>query len=307
MSQKTVVSETALTPAGRRSGMAGVLLALGGFGLWGFMPILFKAMQEAPAMEILAHRVLWSAVFVGGGLALTGHWPEVRAVFRTPKLLLRMLMSAGFISVNWGLFIWAVNNEHILQGSLGYYINPMINVVLGVLVLKEKLTWLQWVAVGLAMAAVLNFVVGLGEVPWISLILGLSFSCYGLTRKMAPVDAAPGLFVETVILLIPALGYLIYVTVMGTGSLGRVSWEFDLLLISAGAATSIPLLMFTAAAKRLRYATLGIVQYLTPTLQFLLAVLLYDEIFTSAHLLTFALIWLGVAVYSIDTWRNRRR
>jgi len=264
-------------------------------------------MHDISAVEILAHRIVWSVLLVGIMLRLTGRWPEVLAILGNMKLVLWLCVSAILLSGNWTLFIWAVTNNHMLEGSLGYYINPLLNVVLGVLLLGERLTPLQWVSVALSAVAVTVMAVGLGAFPWIAICLALLFGFYGYVRKTKPVGAASGLFVETLVVFIPALVYLIYMAKTGQGALGQVSRSYDLMLVLAGVVTATPLILFAAAARRLRYATVGFIQYLTPTIQFLLAVLVYGETFTKVHMITFGLIWAALAIYSIDVWRDRGR
>ena len=294
-------------PPKDRGGLIGGLFALGAFSAWGFMPIYFKYMHDVPPLEILGHRIVWTVLLVGIMLKMVGRWPEVIAILGNKKLIGWLCVSAILLSGNWTLFIWAVINNHMLQGSLGYYINPLLNVVLGVLLLGERLTRLHWVAVALVAVAVTVMAVGLGAFPWIALSLALLFGFYGYVRKSHPVGAAAGLFVETLVVFIPGLAYLIYLEWSGQGSMGRVSIGYDLMLASAGIVTAVPLILFAAATRRLRFATVGFIQYLTPTLQFLLAVLVYDEPFTKVHMITFGLIWTALAIYSIDVWRGRSR
>ncbi len=231
---------------------------------------------------------------------------EVTRALRTPGLVKRLAVATVLLSGNWLLFIWAVTNEHILQGSLGYYINPLLNVLLGVLLLKENLTVPQWLAIGLSAAGVLVLTFGLGAFPWIAVGLAMLFSLYGYVRKTTPVGAAPGLLIEALILLLPALAYLLYLHVDGTGAFGRYGWAYDLKIAAAGVITAVPLMLFTAAALRLRYATVGVFQNVTPTLQFLVGVFLYGEIFTTSHAITFGLIWIALAIYTTDTLRRRK-
>ena len=292
-------------PRPDRTALIGGLCALGAFGTWGFLPVYFKYMQDVPPLEILAHRIVWSVVLVGIMLRVLGRWAEVLTILESKRLMMWLCVSSILLSCNWTLFIWAVTNGHLLQGSLGYYINPLVNVVLGVLLLGEKLTRAQWVAVALSLAGVIVMAVGLGAFPWIAVSLALLFGFYGYVRKTLPVGAAPGLFVETLVVLIPALLYLLYLAWQGKGAMGTVSLGYDVMLFFAGFVTAAPLIMFTAAARRLRYATVGFFQYLAPTLQFLLAVLVYGEAFTDTHKITFALIWVALAIYSVDTFRKR--
>lgn len=287
--------------------MAGLALALVTFVLWGAMPALFKAMQEVPATEILAHRVIWALASVGGMLLLAGQGRQLLTILGNRNSMIRLAFSTVFITVNWLVFIWAVNSNHMLQASLGYYINPMMNVVLGAVVLKERLTWLQWSAVALVIAALGAFTVGLGEFPWISIVVGAAFSLYGFCRKTMPVAAAQGFVVETLILFPAAALYALYLLWAGESHFLAGSWKLNLLLIGSGIATAIPLVMFAAAARRMRYATLGFLQYITPTLQFVLAVVVYGEVFTQTHVATFVMIWIGIGMYTFESMRGRKR
>ena len=294
-----------LIPRPDRAALIGGLSAVGAFGAWGFLPVYFKYMQDVPPLEILAHRIVWSVVLVGIMLRVIGRWTEVLTILESTRLMMWLCVSSILLACNWTLFIWAVTNGHLLQGSLGYYINPLVNVVLGVLLLGEKLTRAQWIAVSLSFGGVIVMAVGLGAFPWIAVTLALLFGFYGYVRKTLPVGAAPGLFVETLVVLIPAILYLLYLAWQGKGALGTVSLGYDFMLVLAGIVTAAPLIMFAAAARRLRYATVGFFQYLAPTLQFLLAVLVYGEAFTDTHKITFALIWVALAIYSVDTFRKR--
>lgn len=290
-----------------RDGMLGGLFALGAFGIWGVLPVYFKILDGVPGLEILAHRIVWTVVLVGLGLIVVKRWAEVVVILANRRMMLRLTATATLLSCNWLLFIWAVTNGHMLQGSLGYYINPLVNVVMGVFLLGERLSKPQWFSVGLTTAAVVILTYGVGEVPWIALTLALLFGFYGYIRKTAPVGAAAGLMVETLVLIVPAVLYLLYLAAIGEGAFGTVSFGFDLLLIAAGVFTSVPLIFFAAAARRLRYATVGFFQYIAPTGHFLLAVLVYGEPFTDAHKWTFGLIWFALAIYSMDVWRRRGR
>lgn len=307
MSQTTDGPVGGPAPLPDRTALIGGFYAVGAFGTWGVLPIYFKIMEATPPAEILAHRIVWSAILVGLMLKFLGRWQEVLAILANRRLLMWLCVSSLLLSGNWMLFIWAVTNGHILQGSLGYYINPMVNVVLGVLLLGERLSRAQWVAVALSAAGVGVLALGVGEFPWIAVSLALLFGFYGYVRKTAPAGAATGLFVETLVVVLPALGYLMYLGWNGVGAFGATSVSYDLLLVFGGVITASPLIMFTAAARRLRYATVGLFQYLAPTMQFLVAVFLYDEAFTDAHKITFCMIWLALAIYSADTFMGRRR
>lgn len=283
----------------------GYALGLSAYVIWGLFPLYFKAIQEVPALEIVVHRVLWSALF--GAILLffwkhPGWWGELRD---NPKRLAVLAASGALIAVNWLTYVWAVNNGRMLEASLGYYINPLVNVLLGMLLLGERLRRLQWVAVGLAALGVAQQVWQVGSLPWVSLVLALSFGFYGLIRKQAPVAALPGLVVETWMLLPAALIWLAVTPQAGNGSwaLPEILW-----LVAAGPITLVPLICFNAAARHLPYTTLGFLQYLAPTLVLLQAILLFGEPLEPAKLLAFVCIWAGLAVYSVDAWlmlRNR--
>jgi chloramphenicol-sensitive protein RarD len=281
----------------------GLLLGLGAYGIWGLLPAFLKLLGAVAPTEILAHRILWSLLLLGAIIAIARRWEAVAAVLRSARLLGVLLLTATLIGGNWLLYIWAVNSAHVLETSLGYFINPLLNVALALLVLGERLSRAQAAAVALAAAGVLYLGIAQGGVPWISLGLAVSFGLYGLFRKMAPVDPLTGLFVET-LLMAPAA--ILYVALLGgAGSFGHEPTG-SLLLVLSGVLTAVPLLMFAAAAKRLRYATIGLLQYLAPTMQFLLAVLAFGEPLTRAHGVAFAFIWIGLAIFAADALRAER-
>jgi chloramphenicol-sensitive protein RarD len=286
--------------------MIGVLCGAGAFVLWGIFPIYFKAVAAVPAPEVLAHRIVWSMVFVGGLITIRRRWPAVAAALANRRLLATLVLSASVVSINWVVYIWAVGEGRILGASLGYFINPLVSVVLGVVALGERLRTIQWAAVGLAVVAVGWQIVGFGTVPWVALTLAVSFGFYGLIRKVAKVDAFTGMFVETLVLSPLAVGYLVFVAVVGGGAFGRLGLQMDALLVAAGVITPLPLILFVAGAQRIRLSTVGLLQYIAPTGQFLLAVFLYDEPFTRDSLVTFALIWLALGLYTLDTLRHER-
>ncbi|MBV1815922.1 EamA family transporter RarD [Pseudomonas viridiflava] len=285
----------------------GYILGLSAYTIWGLFPIYFKAIAAVPAIEIIIHRVLWSALF--GSIVLMfwkhpGWWRELRD---NPKRLAVLALSGSLIAANWIVYVWAVNNGRMVEASLGYYINPLVNVLLGMVLLGERLRRLQWLAVGFAAAGVAQQVWQVGNLPWVSLVLPLTFGFYGLIRKKAPVAALPGLVVETWMLVPLALIWL----ALNPGALSAQAefWTTSqaLWLAAAGPVTLIPLVCFNAAARHLPYTTLGFLQYLAPTLVLLLAVLLYDEHMNASTVVTFACIWAGLAIYSIDAWLSLRR
>ena len=281
--------------------------AVSAYTLWGIAPLYFKQLAFVPAMEILLHRIVWSFLLLAIILTVLQQWPKVQAVLRQPKLLAAMLGTALLLAGNWGLFIWAVNNGHMLDASLGYYINPLLNVLLGMLFLGERLRKLQWAAVALAAIGVLIQLLTFGSLPWIALVLAGSFALYGLFRKKLAVDAISGLFVESLLLLPLALWYWWSVADSGAANLMANSLSLNLTLMAAGIITTIPLLCFIAAARRLQLSTMGFFQYIGPSFMFVFGVFLYQEPLASERLLTFGLIWTALLVYSLDTfWQLRQ-
>jgi chloramphenicol-sensitive protein RarD len=284
---------------------AGTILGLAAYALWGVMPLYFKALASVAPTEIVAHRIVWSLVFLTAATTLWRRWPHLRAVLARPPLAMVLLATSCLIGVNWLVYIYAVVSGHVLEGSLGYYLNPLVNVLLGVVFLKERLTRVQAGAVALAAAAVAILAFGAGSALWISLTLAASFASYGFVRKVAPVDALEGLYIESLFLAPLAMGWIGWLVAHGHSSF-LTSWPIDALLVLGGAVTAIPLLLFTAAAKRLPYSTLGFLQYVAPTLQFLLAVLLFAEPLTPSHLMCFAMIWTALAVFVFENVRAGR-
>ena len=285
----------------------GILYALSAFLIWGVCPIYFKWLTAVPAGEILTHRIIWSCVLLLVLLVVTRQGYKVRQVLRQPRQLLNLTLSALLVAGNWLLFIWSVNHNHLLEASLGYYINPLLNILLGMLFLGERLRRLQWLAVGLATLGVVVQVVMIGHLPWIALTLAGSFGIYGLIRKKIPVDAQSGLFVETLLLLPLALFYLLAIADSPTSDMSANPLSLNLLLLAAGVVTTVPLLLFTAGARLIPLSTLGFIQYLGPSLMFLLAITLYGEPIQGAKLLTFGFIWLALALFSAESWRYARR
>lgn len=284
---------------------SGLLLGLGAYLLWGVLPLYFKAVAHVGPIEIVAHRIVWSLFFLGALATLWKRWPAIRAALATPRVLLTLALTATLIGVNWLVYIYAVVSGHVLEGSLGYYLNPLVNVLLGVVLLKEPLSRLQKAAVFLAAAGVAVLAAGAGEAIWISLTLAASFALYGFLRKVAPVDSLEGLSIETALLMPLAMAWLIYLQHSGEGAFLEDSLT-DVLLVLGGAVTAIPLLLFTAAARRLPYSTLGFLQYVAPSLQFLLAVLAFGEPLTTAHIICFGAIWTALAIFVAEGLRAGR-
>ena len=285
----------------------GLALGITAYIIWGLFPLYFKTLQAIPALEIIVHRVLWSAL--GGALLLLlwKHPGWLRQLRAQPRVWWVLAASSLLIACNWLTYVWAVNNDRMLEASLGYYINPLVNVLLGMLLLGERLRRLQWLAVALAALGVLQQLWQLGSLPWVSLLLALSFAFYGLIRKQAPVAALPGLVVETWLLLPLALAWLYLHPAAQSSQPAFWSDSQALWLAAAGPITLVPLLCFNAAARHLPYATLGFLQYLAPTLVLLLAVLVYGEALDRSRLLAFACIWAGLLLYSLDLWRQLKR
>lgn len=281
----------------------GLLLAIGAYVIWGLLPLYLKLLTAVPAREVLGHRIVWSLVLLLAIVLLWRRGPGIWAAARGRTLAL-LCLSAALIFGNWFVLIWAVLNGHVLEAALGYFINPLVNVALGVLVLGERVSAVQKAAVGVAAAGVLLLALSGGGAIWISLSLAFSFGLYGLVRKVVDIDALGGLTVETLLLL--PLALLLVLGVEGGGTWGA-DLGTDLLLIGTGPATAVPLLMFSAAARRMPYATLGLLQYIAPTMSFLEAALLFGEPVTPVHAATFALIWTGCALYAWDGVRSARR
>jgi len=293
-------------PAGSEA-RAGVLYGAAAYLFWGVSVVYFKAISSVPPLEILAHRILWSVPLLLAWLAARGRLGDLRAVLRARRTVGILLVTTTLIAVNWLVFIYAVATGHVVQASLGYYINPLLNVVLGMLFLGERLRRMQWVSVFLAAAGVAYLAASFGSLPFISLILAGSFGLYGLLRKTVPADGPVALTVETGLLLPVMLVVLAVQAGRGTMAFLHVSRTIDLLLVLAGVITTMPLLWFTNAVRRLRLATIGFLQYLSPSLQLLLAVVVYREPFTRTHLVTFGFIWAALALYSFDALRRSRQ
>jgi chloramphenicol-sensitive protein RarD len=284
----------------------GVLSGLGAYALWGLFPLYFPLLEPATGLEIVAHRVLWSLVFVGLLLFALRRWSHVRAAVADRRTLLVLAGAAVLIAGNWLVFVYGVNSGHVVETSLGYFINPLVSVLLGVVGFSERLRPLQWTAVGIAAVAVAVLTVDYGRPPWIALTLALSFGLYGLMKKLVKVEAAPGLFVETALVAVPAIVVLAVLHGSGSGTFGQVSPAHSLLLASSGAATAVPLLLFAAAARRIPLSTVGLLQYLTPLMQLSIGVFVYDEPMPPARLAGFAIVWLALAVFTADMLRHAR-
>ncbi|PNQ70378.1 EamA family transporter RarD [Vibrio agarivorans] len=285
----------------------GALLAISAYTMWGIAPIYFKSIHHVAPLEILSHRIIWSFFLLAALLYFGRHGRLVRDIIKNKTKMLYLLATAVLVGTNWLIFIWAIHANKMLDASLGYYINPLFNVLLGMLFLGERLRKLQWLAVTLAACGVLVQLLIFGSVPLIAIVLATTFGLYGLLRKKVSVDAKTGLFIETVVMLPAALIYLLFITDTPTSNLLNNTWQLNALLVSAGIITTLPLLCFTGAATRLKLSTLGFFQYIGPSLMFLLATLIYGEAFTLDKAITFAFIWSALLIFSIDGLRSNRQ
>jgi chloramphenicol-sensitive protein RarD len=284
----------------------GILWAVGAYSLWGVLPVYWKALQTVPAPQILAHRILWSFVLLGALMFLRREW---RVLWNSTngRTLVVYGVAAAVLSVNWLTYIWAVNAGRIIETSLGYFINPLVSVLLGVVCLRERLRRAQWLAVGVAAVGVSYLTWRHGSVPWVALVLAGSFALYGFLKKQAPLGALHGLTLETAMLWLPAVAFLGWQEAQGVGRLGHGALGTNLLLVLTGVVTALPLLLFAAAARRISLSTIGLLQYLAPTCQLAIGVWVYREPFDRARLVGFVLIWSALALYTLEgLWRRRR-
>ena len=298
-------AQPAATPENTR---LGILAGVGAYAIWGLVPIFFKQMAGVPAVEIIAHRVVWAMLLLTALIGFGRGFGDALRVARIPAQLAKIALASALVISNWLTFVWGVNNGHIVETSLGYFILPLLNVALGVLVLKERMRPLQWVAVLCAAVGVAIEATRAGGLPWIALVLAGTFGFYGLLRKQLPLDAASGLFLETVCMMPPALAWLGWLAYSGQGHFGGSSMlsAGDLYLVATGPVTAIPLLLFAIAARRLPLSMLAFLQYLAPTIAFLIGVLIYLEPLDAQRMLSLAAIWVGLAVYSVDLLKTTR-
>lgn len=285
----------------------GILYGITAYAIWGFFPIYFKLIHAVPAIQIVSNRIIWSFILLTILLIVGKHTRKLLALIEGPKFLFVFLISSILLAINWLTYVWAVNAGFIVETSLGYYINPLISVLLGVIFLKERLRPLQWVPVGLAAIGVLYLTVNYGRLPWIALLLAMSFGLYGLAKKTAPLGSFYGLSIETGMLFIPSLVFLLVLQFNGQGAYGRLDLWTTILLMLSGPVTAIPLLLFGSAAKQIDLSMLGLLQYLAPTLQFLIGVLLYKEPFTIQSFIGFVLIWIALIILWAEGTLIRRR
>ena len=284
----------------------GYVAAIAAFGIWGLFPLYLIGLLQVSAMQITAHRIVWSCVFVLGWLAVRRELGTLRSAIDRQGVLLRLMASAFFIAVNWLGFAWAVNQNHVLEVSLAYFMGPLLNILLGIFVLSERLNRTQWLAVAFAAAGVAYLTFIAGHAPWIALIVGSSFAFYGVLRKTVSIDALPGLAIETILLAPFAAGYLIWCEASGIGAMGHMSASVDVLLLAGGIVTSVPLFLFAYGARRVPYSTIGVIQFIAPSLQLVCGLVVFREPFESARATGFVLIWIGLAIYAANAlWRAR--
>ncbi|MBV62486.1 EamA family transporter RarD [Abyssibacter profundi] len=287
----------------------GLLAAFGAFLCWGVFPIYWKALDHVPALEIVAHRLVWCCLWVVLFLFVTRGARWLTRLLRRPRVLRNLTVSSALIGANWFLYIWAVNAGHIVETSLGYFINPLVNVMFGVLLFSERLNRRQWLAIGVAAAGVAYMTLAHGRLPWIALVLAASFGLYSVMRKITDVESMPGLAWESAVYFPVACAGLLWLAWSGDGAMGRVDWQTDGLLLLSGVLTAVPLILFAIAARQVPLSTIGVMQYLAPTLQLLCGTLLYDEPFTPVEAVGFGCIWTALAIYTADGlgahWRRR--
>ncbi|WP_027721091.1 EamA family transporter RarD [Maridesulfovibrio zosterae] len=282
----------------------GLFFAAGAFVMWGLLPVYWKSLESVPPLELLCNRIVWSMFFVAALITFKTRWSEVRTALNDNKGKLLLVISSCLIGCNWYIYIWAVNNGHVVDTSMGYYMTPLMNALLGCIFMREKLNRIQVIAILIAACGVAFSIFDYGKIPTIALTLAISFGLYGLVRKVMKVESLPGLFVETAVLFPLAAGYLIWLAITGEISYPKVGLNENILLIGAGAATSLPLIFFASGARKLRLVTLGMMQYIAPSLALILGVFVYGESFSCTRFITFVFIWSGIAIYIVDGLRS---
>lgn len=291
---------------------AGIFYGAAAFIIWGFMPLYWNLVKEVPSDELLAHRIVWALVFMAIFLAATKKFSALKSSFSSRKTILLVFLGALVNCINWLVYIWAVNHGHVLEASMGYFINPLVAILLGVVVLKEKLHALQIVALALAAIGVLISVFAYGTIPWISLILAVSFALYGLIKKVVPLESSVSLTIETAMMAPFALGYILFKQFSGTGSLGKINQPITLLLLCSGIATAIPLLLFAKSAKRVNLSVVGLLQYISPTISFLLGIFAFHEQFVGTDFVSYSFVWVAIILFTLSNlqqfkliWKER--
>ncbi len=291
----------------RSSEANGLLLGLGAYGVWGFFPLYFPLLDPASAYEVLAHRIVWSFVFMIAVNSAFHLWPPVRVALASARVRRLLVLASALITINWGVYIWAVGHDHVVEAALGYFVTPLLSVGLGIAAFGERLRRLQWVAIGIGGASLVILAIDAGSVPWIGLVLALSFGTYGMVKKLANVEAMASLTIETAIATPFAVVWLVHLQLTGSLAFLHTSVGHTLTVLTAGVVTAIPLLGFGAAAVRIPLSTLGLLQYITPVLQFIIGVAVFHERMSTLRWLGFAALWVALAVYSTDMVRHTRR
>jgi len=286
--------------------MAGLGFGMSAFLIWGFTPFYFRALEGLGAVEIISHRVVWCVVFMLCVLTIGRQWPAVYAALSNRRVFATLFLSATLVSINWGMFVYSIVTDQLVASSLGYFLSPLVSVFLGFVILGERPTLTQWIAVALAAAAVASQFISYGSLPWIALTIAFTFGIYGMIRKTVQAGSAVGLFVECLLLSPFSLAFLFWLEWQGTGSFGAKGLDFDLLIAAAGVITGVPLLLFAASARRIRLTTIGLFQYFTPSTYLLIAVWLFGERFSVSEWVTFGLLWTGLFLYTIEVWRTRQ-
>ncbi|CAG0947912.1 Protein RarD [Anaerolineae bacterium] len=284
----------------------GIWYALGAYGIWGLFPIYWKWLHQVSALQVIGHRIIWSSLILLGVVSLTRQWSAFRQAIFAPRVLRIYFVAAIVLSLNWLVYVWAVNAGFVIESSLGYFINPLVNVALGVILLRERLRPWQWLPIILATIGVVYLTFAYGSLPWIALTLAISFGLYGFIKKTAPLNSLYGLTVETTILFIPASLFLIYSETTGQGAFLHFGTLTDIVLIGAGIMTTVPLLLFASAARRIPLSLIGILQYIAPTLQFLCGVFLYQEPFTPSQLIGFGFVWVSLIIFAVEGFLSHR-
>jgi chloramphenicol-sensitive protein RarD len=300
------MTTNASAPAVQGDTPRGLALAIGCYVLWGVLPVYLKAVEFIPAAEVVAHRIVWSLPIAGVTLYALGRTADIRRALRSPRTLAMAALTASIITMNWGIYVWAIAAGRTIETALGYYINPLMSVVMGAVLLGEKLSRVQMAEVALASIAVAVLAVDAGGLPWVSLVLAFSFAVYGFLRKTLPIGPSQGFFLEVMILTVPAIGYILWLYMRGEGHFLVSEPENMALLLGCGPVTAVPFLLYAFAVKLLRYSTIGILQYIGPTLMFLIAVFIFGEPFGRAQAIAFGLIWVALFIYSWSMFRGRR-
>jgi len=284
----------------------GILYGVGAYGLWGFFPIYWKFLHQVPALQVIGHRIAWSFILLAVYILITGQWQDFRSVAFKPKTVWIYSIAAVLLSFNWLIYVWGVNSGFIVETSLGYFINPLLSVLLGVIFLRERLRPMQWIPVGLAAVGVGYLTVVYGRPPWIALSLAFTFGFYGFVKKLSPLGSLYGLTLETGIVFPIALIYIVIIGFNGTGAFLQTGRFIDVLLIGAGLVTTVPLLMFASAAKQIPLSIVGLLQYIAPTIQFLIGVFVYKESFDFSHFIGFAIVWLALIIFAVESYVANR-